>query len=272
MVQLVSRLLSPVGRRVVNRRVEKETIYIGRGSPLGNPYIIGKDGDRETVIAKYKDYLVQQISVDNQEIITALRDIKRDHNARLGCYCKPLSCHGDVILDLLDTIDNPVETNSLVEVTLAFTGHRPNKLGGYDYHNPLNKLVERAMELAIEEINPTKIISGMALGVDQLAANLAQMNSIPWIAAVPFRGQELAWPKQSQTIYHRLLETASEVVIVSDGEYSPQKMQIRNQWMVDNCTQLLAVWDGSNGGTANCVTYAEAQGKPIRFINPRELG
>ena len=266
MVQLVSRLLSPVGRRVVNRRTEKETIYIGRSSPLGNPYIIGKDGDRDTVIAKYRDYLVQQISKGNKEIINSLRLIKQDPNARLGCYCKPLACHGDVILSLLDTIDNPVE------VILAFTGHRPNKLGGYDYHNPLNKLVERAMEKAIEEINPTKIISGMALGVDQLAANLAQMNSIPWIAAVPFRGQELAWPKQSQTLYHRLLETASEVVIVSEGDYSPQKMQVRNQWMVDHSNILLAVWDKSAGGTANCIRYAEAQGKPIRFINPRELG
>ncbi len=41
--------------------------------------------------------------------------------------------------------------------------------------------------------------------------------------------------------------------------------------MVNNCDMLIAVWDGSDGGTANCVKYAQSKGVDIRIINPKEL-
>lgn len=41
--------------------------------------------------------------------------------------------------------------------------------------------------------------------------------------------------------------------------------------MVDRCDRLIAVWDGSNGGTGNCVKYAKEVGKPIVVINPTEF-
>jgi uncharacterized phage-like protein YoqJ len=49
-------------------------------------------------------------------------------------------------------------------------------------------------------------------------------------------------------------------------------MQDRNIWMVDHCDALIAVWDGTSGGTANCVRYAQKVGKPIVFIDPYDLG
>ena len=45
-------------------------------------------------------------------------------------------------------------------------------------------------------------------------------------------------------------------------------MQIRNQWMVDNCELLIAVFDGTSGGTANCVNYAKSIRKNTVVINP----
>ena len=48
-------------------------------------------------------------------------------------------------------------------------------------------------------------------------------------------------------------------------------MQERNEWMVNNCDVLIAVWDGTSGGTANCVKYAESLQLDIRRINPKEL-
>lgn len=55
------------------------------------------------------------------------------------------------------------------------------------------------------------------------------------------------------------------------GGYAPAKMQIRNEYMVENCDLLIAVWDKSDGGTANCVKYAKSQRKNIIYINPKEI-
>jgi uncharacterized phage-like protein YoqJ len=48
-------------------------------------------------------------------------------------------------------------------------------------------------------------------------------------------------------------------------------MQKRNEYMVDNSDIVIAVWDGSKGGTYNCVKYAEKLGKKIIVINPKEI-
>lgn len=152
---------------------------------------------------------------------------------------------------------------------VAFTGHRPDKLGGYKLPNPTYLHVYKEIESNLKKLNPEKVISGMALGVDQWAAYIAYKLKIPFIAAVPFEGQEKAWPIKSQVTYNTLLSKASEKVIVCDGGYSSSKMQIRNEWMVDHCDILIAVWDGTPGGTANCVKYAQSVNKEIIFIDPR---
>lgn len=151
---------------------------------------------------------------------------------------------------------------------IAFTGHRPDKLGGYKLPNPTYRYVCQQLESKLKELKPEKVISGMALGVDQWAAYISHKLGIPFIAAVPFEGQEGAWPTQSQKTYQKLIKLASERVVVSPGGYSAHKMQIRNQWMVDRCDILLAVWDGSTGGTGNCVNYAKSQNKQIVVIDP----
>jgi len=152
---------------------------------------------------------------------------------------------------------------------VAFTGHRPNKLGGFSLPNPIYIKVCQQIESTLKELNPEKVISGMALGVDQWAAFISYKLKIPFIAAVPFINQESKWPTFSQETYNKLIKLASEKVIVSDGEYSANKMQIRNEWMVDRCDQLIAIWDGSSGGTGNCVNYAKSKNKSIIYIDPR---
>ena len=151
---------------------------------------------------------------------------------------------------------------------VAFTGHRPDKLGGYKLPNPTYSYVCQEIEKALIQFKPDTVISGMALGVDQWAANIAHKLGIPFIAAVPFIGQEKMWPAASQSIYNKLIKLAAEVVIVSPGSYSAAKMQFRNEWMVDRCNQVIAIWDGTKGGTGNCVAYATDTGKQIFRINP----
>lgn len=64
-------------------------IYIGRGSIWGNPFIIGKDGNREEVIEKYEEYLV-----NSPELLKKLPELR---GKTLACFCAPKACHGDVL-------------------------------------------------------------------------------------------------------------------------------------------------------------------------------
>jgi uncharacterized phage-like protein YoqJ len=152
---------------------------------------------------------------------------------------------------------------------IAFTGHRPNKLGSYKLPNPIYIHVCQQIEKVLKELKPEKVISGMAQGTDLWAANIAYKLNIPFIAAVPFIGQEKAWPEKSQKIYHNLLNKAIETVIVSDGGYAAYKMQARNEYMCKHCDKLIAVYNGDlSGGTFNCIQYAKSIGKEIIYINP----
>jgi len=78
--------------RVVHCRRESYDIYIGRPSKWGNPFAIGRDGDRHEVIAKYREHLLA-----NPVLMAALPELR---GRILGCWCKPLACHGDVLAEL----------------------------------------------------------------------------------------------------------------------------------------------------------------------------
>lgn len=150
-------------------------------------------------------------------------------------------------------------------LTIAGTGHRPNKLGGYSerIHSRLTALATAALRL---QPDVPHVISGMALGWDTALAQAALDLGLKLTAAVPFAGQERTWPAESQARYHNLLGRATEVVTVSDGGYSARAMQLRNQWMVDQASLVLALWDGSHGGTGNCIRYAQSVNCPIRNV------
>jgi len=70
-------------------------IYIGRGSVLGNPFVIGVHGSRTEVIAMYDNYIHDQILLGNSSIVEYIKTL--ESNSRLLCYCCPNQCHGKVI-------------------------------------------------------------------------------------------------------------------------------------------------------------------------------
>lgn len=151
---------------------------------------------------------------------------------------------------------------------VSFTGHRPQKLGGYNTPNKIFNYITKELERTLLELKPTKAISGMALGWDQWSAQICVKLQIPFIAAVPFLGQERIWPQSSKDTYQRLLGQAVETIIVCEGGYAPWKMQKRNEWMVDNSDLVIACYDGTTGGTHNCVEYAKSKDKHIIVIDP----
>ena len=92
---------------------DDENVYIGRrgcilidkrrfpekNSEYANPYKVGKDGTLDEVLEKYEIYLRKKLEDDTFKV--SFLTLK---GKRLGCWCKPNKCHGDIILKILDTI------------------------------------------------------------------------------------------------------------------------------------------------------------------------
>lgn len=155
-------------------------------------------------------------------------------------------------------------------IVISGTGHRSDKLGGYILPNPTYNYVCQEIEKRLLELKPEKVLSGFALGYDSWLAFVSLKLGIPLIAVIPFEGQESRWPAESQKQYWSLRKKASEVIIVSEGEYAAWKMQTRNEYLVNNCDLLLSCWNGDqSGGTFNCLQYAEKIGRQSINIDPR---
>jgi uncharacterized phage-like protein YoqJ len=121
-------------------------------------------------------------------------------------------------------------------------------------------------------LKPRGAVSGMALGWDTAIVQACLHLGLPYVACIPFRGQESRWPSSSRDAYHEYLRKAANVIVCSSGAYSSYKMQIRNERMIDMALQfgpgpnnsiLLAMWDGSSGGTENCLLYARTRMETI---------
>ena len=149
---------------------------------------------------------------------------------------------------------------------IAATGHRPDKLGGYDIKT------RRALgALAVEylhERRPDEVIVGMAQGWDQAVAAACVVLDIPFVAAIPFFGQEQRWPEEAQQRYFRLLGMAKREVYTSEDP-SYDALQRRNEWMVGHAGEMAALWNGTTGGTFNCLKYADRKGVPVVNLWPR---
>lgn len=90
----------------------ENNIYIGRkgvvfidknrfpknSSNFANPYKIGKDGTREEVLFKYKNYILNKLE-NNKDLVSELLLLK---GKNLGCWCYPEICHGNILLELID--------------------------------------------------------------------------------------------------------------------------------------------------------------------------
>lgn len=81
---------------VVNKYKSPFDVYIGRGSLWGNPFTVEEYG-RAECIALYRPYIIQRLETEPG----LLAELMKLDGKRLGCFCKPLPCHGDVLVELI---------------------------------------------------------------------------------------------------------------------------------------------------------------------------
>ena len=156
---------------------------------------------------------------------------------------------------------------------ISVTGHRPNKMYGYDIYNKQWTVLKEKFKKLLVESGCDEAITGMALGVDTVFA-LAVLElkeegyDIKLHCAIPCMNYTWKWLKESVDLYDSIIAKADIYKLVSDEFYKPWLMQKRNEYMVDLADKVIAVWDGSKSGTGNCVKYAEKCGKEIIRILP----
>lgn len=151
----------------------------------------------------------------------------------------------------------------------CFTGHRPESLKRSAKEIAAD--LEAEIRMAVKE-GYTVFISGMARGVDVLAAEivLKLRNSdanIKLICACPFVGFERSWGESWQERCRAIMSTADLVRYISTS-YSRSCYHLRNEWMVDHSSRLIAVYDGKPSGTGNTVKYAVKQNILVKYIRP----
>ena len=119
-------------------------VYIGRGSYWGNPFVIGKDGDRDQVCRRFECEVLPQLGVSD----LAGKD--------LTCYCAPHRCHGDSIW---------LKANFRVVV-----------FGGRNYS--ARSTLYRALDAVHARRKITCIVEGEASGADRLAREWAEDRNV----------------------------------------------------------------------------------------------
>ena len=87
----------------VGRRQNAQAVYIGRGSPLGNPFAMrdASDAERDRVCAAYEQWFAEQLAAPGSAVqreLARLRELaERPEGVTLGCFCAPKRCHGDTV-------------------------------------------------------------------------------------------------------------------------------------------------------------------------------
>ena len=83
------------------RRGAPNSEYVGRPSPLGNPFVMTREEARDEVCDKYARWFDAQVAAQNDRVMNELRRLWRVGTTsgvlRLACYCAPKRCHAETI-------------------------------------------------------------------------------------------------------------------------------------------------------------------------------
>ncbi len=146
---------------------------------------------------------------------------------------------------------------------VSFTGHR---------HCQLSDVKASLDESAQKYGNDVVWICGGAIGLDSHAAQYAMENKIRLWLVLPFTPEAMSkyWNPAQRKVLEDTIKYAEKVDILS-SVYNVRFYQIRNEKMVDSSEVLCAFFNGSPGGTANCIRYARHKRHPVEVYNPKQV-
>jgi ribonuclease HI/uncharacterized phage-like protein YoqJ len=151
---------------------------------------------------------------------------------------------------------------------VVVVGHRPPDLGGYG-DNPVARDVRRRLTEILRGLHEVHadlvVLTGLGLGVEQLAAHAAADAGVPYVAVLPFPAPDAMWPAASRAEFAQLVKQANTTITLSRAKpkskpAAGKAIGRRNDWLVRNASGALAVWDGAND---------PALGKTVRALEQR---
>jgi hypothetical protein len=92
----------------INLQKEPFDVRIDRKSKWGNPFVMGRDGNRDDVCEKHKAWLWQEIKA----VKVSMHELAALKGKKLGCHCAPLRCHGDTLSSAVDWAHSKLTTQS----------------------------------------------------------------------------------------------------------------------------------------------------------------
>lgn len=155
--------------------------------------------------------------------------------------------------------------------TCCFTGHRSYKLGlDIDGKGRLRERIYRCVVWLYKERGVNRFLTGMAEGVDLMGAQAVlrarnEFEGIELVACIPFEGQDGKWSVEDKEDYQFIRSRCDDEYIISDRYHSGVFFE-RNCYMVDHSDYVIAVYNGSGGGTKQTIDYAKKQGKEIIMV------
>lgn len=166
------------------------------------------------------------------------------------------------------------------ETTCCFTGHRPEKLPwGHNEADKrciaLKRRLRDAVAAAYEE-GFRHFICGMARGCDfYFAETVLELRcehpDITLEAAIPCAQQSASWSANHRERWAHIVVQCDKTTVLQEF-YTPDCMLRRNRYMVDRSSLVIAVYDGSNGGTRRTLEYALSRKIPFVDIDPAATG
>lgn len=165
-----------------------------------------------------------------------------------------------------------------IKSACCFTGHRPSQLPwGYNEYGIRFKFFKFRLKRVIMKCikqNYKHFISGMALGVDIIAAEIVlELKShhpdITLECALPCKNQSEKWNDESILRYINVLSLADKVTLVSESLYFNGCMAKRNRYMINHSNRIIAIYNGKkHGGTYQTINMAKIANKEIVIIKP----
>lgn len=161
------------------------------------------------------------------------------------------------------------------EKTVCFSGHRPEKMPRQaKFVSYVKKTIALSIELSINE-GYTCFMSGLARGIDTWAAmeviKFKKKNpDIRLIAVKPFPNHFVNFSDNERSDIETILAYADRIVCTSPA-YSEKAYAIRNRYMVEHSSKLIAFVNNYRSGTGQTIRFAKNLGLDITIVNLKDL-
>lgn len=183
-----------------------------------------------------------------------------------------------------------------IDKTFGFLGLKPQDLGGFSDGSPVNSWIKMSLRAMVSHLSRTHqevvFLCGGQPGTEQWSAQeviavkechpdrslkLSMVLPFPDMTGRSSDGTPISshpWPRQSHDNLMKLLASADEVKIVSQGPYAAWRVRARDEWVIDNSSGLIFVCgddeEDQDGEMAGCIRYAKSKCCQILFIDPKK--